>query len=933
MLNLNFSAAIANTIEDQNGEGTGFTSVKPNKNGDQYNRSRINLNKTAGNLVLTATQGSSARGANTLKNALQVALNGSKTFTVSTRLTAPLNFSTAFQQGGIFVGNNQNNYVKLVLVNDSLGDNGLKVQFYKEETGIGSSVGEIKNLDWGNIKTLDLFLIGNPFVKKISAAYRVNSNSAAPTVLSRKFTPNQTASFFGNASKNRAGIIASTTNAPDVVVTFDNFGIAQDVKINFQSNNAPLPTGYIKDSGQAFSVSRGFGWVTQAVSGRKPLNISPYARDRNRPGVDQRIDTLLHMQYPNTTPAAWEYAVPNGTYAVTVSVGDKPNDQGVYDSKHTVRVEGITAINQFQSTPKQQYQLATVKVNVNDGKLTVDAIGGVNTKLNYLEIDNITPGKHPNVTGTSIARDATGVYRDAAVNVDVNLPIVGAGVNQNTLNTTNVKLYRTIDGASVPGIVGTSGGGDAIVYQPSVKLAPNTNYTFKITSNVRDDSGAKFIPYSRTFNTGVNTSVADSAVNFSKSTVFTGAPLASLTIGPDSKLYAAGLDGKLRRWTINAASGTLSDPQTFAPPTLAGRAIIGIAFDPKNPNNLWLSHNDPLFPQPGKDFTGKISKLTLNPNTGSFDANVQDYVVNLPRSAKDHLTNSLAFGPDGKLYLTQGSNSAMGAPDAAWAQRSERLLSATVLQIDPDRTPPSDGFNVQTENFGSKPGNYNPFAPDAPVKIYATGVRNAYDLVWHSNGNLYTAANGSAANGNTPDDPRTPANEGLTGVSTQNDYLFKIQPGGYYGHPNPLRQEYVMNGANPTSGVDPAEVVSEVSSTGKTYAGYPVGTQPDPNYRGAAHDFGRNRSPNGIIEYKSNNFNGALKNQLLVVEYSGGDDILALKTGADGNIPRGNVTQVVDGLADPLDLVEDTRKNAGNIYVAELIGGGTSGKISLLKAS
>ena len=29
---------------------------------------------------------------------------------------------------------------------------------------------------------------------------------------------------------------------------------------------------------------------------------------------------------------------------------------------------------------------------------------------------------------------------------------------------------------------------------------------------------------------------------------------------------------------------------------------------------------------------------------------------------------------------------------------------------------------------------YNPFAPGAPLTIYATGVRNAYDLVWHSNG-------------------------------------------------------------------------------------------------------------------------------------------------------------------------------------------------------
>ena len=136
-----------------------------------------------------------------------------------------------------------------------------------------------------------------------------------------------------------------------------------------------------------------------------------------------------------------------------------------------------------------------------------------------------------------------------------------------------------------------------------------------------------------------------------------------------------------------------------------------------------------------------------------------------------------------------------------------------------------------------------------------------------------------------------------------------------------------MNGGNPTSGIDPAEVVAN-----NGYAGYTVGTQPEPDYQGFAYDFGRNRSANGIIEYTSDTFNGALRNNLLVVDYSGGDDILALAPDADGNIPRGNVNQVISGLTDPLDLIEDTSTNHGNIYVAELIGGGTSGQISLLQA-
>ncbi|MEJ7676434.1 MAG: hypothetical protein WKG06_00845 [Segetibacter sp.] len=122
-------------------------------------------------------------------------------------------------------------------------------------------------------------------------------------------------------------------------------------------------------------------------------------------------------------------------------------------------------------------------------------------------------------------------------------------------------------------------------------------------------------------------------------------------------------------------------------------------------------------------------------------------------------------------------------------------------------------------------GTYNPYNPNAPLTIYASGVRNGYDLVWHSNGNLYVAANGSAAGGNTPasvngtlrpdgttyNGPSVPA---LSNVQqTQKDWLFRIVKGGYYGHPNPLRGEYVMNGGNPTSPIDPAQVTS-----------YPLGT-------------------------------------------------------------------------------------------------------------
>jgi hypothetical protein len=107
-------------------------------------------------------------------------------------------------------------------------------------------------------------------------------------------------------------------------------------------------------------------------------------RERMREGIDPLRDTLIHMQRPSdsATHGVWEIALPSGRYIVTVSVGDQPP----YDSRHTINVEGVTAIADFESSSGNEYREATVTVDVNDENLTIDAFGGVNTKLNYIRI-------------------------------------------------------------------------------------------------------------------------------------------------------------------------------------------------------------------------------------------------------------------------------------------------------------------------------------------------------------------------------------------------------------------------------------------------------------------------------------------------------------------------------------------------------------------
>jgi chitodextrinase len=506
----------------------------------------------------------------------------------------------------------------------------------------------------------------------------------------------------------------------------------------------------------------------------------------------------------------------------------------------------------------------------------------------------------------------------------------------------SVRLVKASDGQAVAGTRGTSGGGDTVTFTPTAALEANTAYRFEVSDQLHDLSGASFVPFAGTFTTGTRLSddgTGESSAAFTKVTLPTAtAPqyhgFTSLAFGPDGKLYGARNDGQIRRWAVNA-DGTLGDPELIDSLTQkegGSRLLIGMRFDPSStPANpvAWVSHTTYGF-DGMPDWGGKITRLS-----GANLQNVQDYVVGLPRSARDHVTNGIDIGPDGALYFTQGSNSAMGRADSSWGNRPERLLNAAVLRLDPTKVTNAP-VDVKTEEGGS----YNPFAAGAPLTVFASGVRNAYDLAWHSNGQLYVPTNGSAAGGNTPATPSPlpascqkrldggtftgPSAPALTGVSqTQHDFLFRAVQGGYYGHPNPTRCEWTLNGGNPTSGSDAGQVDA-----------YPAGTQPDPNWRGAAFDFGLNKSPNGVTEYRNASvFGGSLAGKLLVLRYSNNDDVIALTPGGQNKDIVASQTGIpgTSGFKDPLDIVE--QPGTGNLYVSEYDQLGSGPKITLLKVN
>lgn len=706
---------------------------------------------------------------------------------------------------------------------------------------------------------------------------------------------------------------------------------ATNVKINFQPAGAAVPNGYTADTGAAYTDARGYGWVAQ--SGRAPLDVSVNARVYEAQPVDPRLKSFIHMQYnANTstpavrTPAAWEYKIPDGTYTVTVSTGDASAN---LDSTHALNIEGQKAVLPYKPADTSKFRSVTLRVPVSDGRLTIDAIGGTNTKINYV---TIAPGNLPSVRETNPENGQTMVDPRGAVTADLNLP--AKSVDSSTL-TRAVSLTGP-DGKPVPAIVNTSGGGDIVVLKPNADLQPFTTYAFTITSALKDGAGNAFLPFSTSFVTGPMAGNGGPVAfeRIAQANVPSGA-YTSVQIGPDNRLYAATLTGEILRFAMGA-DGTLGVPQTINSVRTANggpRTIIGLTFDPSSTADnlvLWISNNVIYTGQPVDDWTGKITRLS-GPNLEK----VQDYVVGLPRSVRDHLTNSISFKPGepGALYVLQGSNSSTGAPDSQWGMRPERLLTGALLRVDLNKIQAGSPVNVKTEDGGT----YNPYAPGAPVTLYATGIRNAYDMVWHTNGSLYVPANGGAAGGNTPSVPsplpascanrpdgsyKGPVVNGKNGMLKQKDFLFNVKQNKYYGHPNPARCEWVLNGGNPTAGVDPAEVID-----------YPAGTLPDPNWGGVAYDFGESQSPNGVIEEYTLPGNSLLKNRLLVVRYSRGKDIIVLKPGPDGKIVASETLENVPGLTNfnpsPLDLTQN--RSNGHIYVSQLDETTGQGTITLVR--
>lgn len=812
----------------------------------------------------------------------------------------------------------------------------------------------------------------------------------------------------------------STTPDGYVADTGLAFG-KQSVNIDGQS----YQYGWVTEASIANGTAN--GTMPMAIAGQDPDALGD--RSGTLANVDSLQATYAGFDKPGySQDAGWEIELEDGYYEVTISIGDSG---GSYDSVNLINAEGESFGELTSERPdgfpadddptndSEGYRstLVTRIVQVTDGRLTLDSIGvdSANTEIQYIEIQSL-PDLTPNddreapadyayftdpraVAGVGEqqvevslqAEDGTppvGVDPTSDIFIGISVVDGRGGALLESLNDGSVKLFNTVTGEEVDFNINTTGGFDSLTISPVGELDEYTSYTLVIDGfqdrGDNDDPSAptrEFQKFTTTFVTGAEPEVQDSEVAFDTTVELNGAEdgaylFTSITMSPDyTKIYVSTMNGEIKRFDVDPNTGALSNEQSLALDYFqsedGARGIVSLTFDPIDPNVLWVTDNYPI-PLSGRDngvpdFSGRVSKITIDDSDETLTGTAETYITGLPRSNGDHVTNSLVFHanpeydaetnpdvPPYLLYVSQGANTAMGGDDSAWGNRPERLLNASVLEIDPYRDAPEGGFDVSTEPLPTDGSNtryedndndpkngpidmgggqylvfaedgtatmqdadgnvlieyYDPFAADAVLKIYATGIRNAYDLVWHSNGNLYAPTNGSAAGGVTPDDPATAYNEALINVGIEDDWLFKVEEGGYYGHPNPMHDQYILNGGNPTDGDDTNETDE-----------YAVGTDADSNYQiDDVYSLGTNRSPNGAIEYTSNIFGATLDGSLLFVEYSGGDDIRWVSLDEDGNVSGDTVLRDVDGnvitYVDPLDIIENPL--TGQLYLMTL---------------
>jgi glucose/arabinose dehydrogenase len=234
----------------------------------------------------------------------------------------------------------------------------------------------------------------------------------------------------------------------------------------------------------------------------------------------------------------------------------------------------------------------------------------------------------------------------------------------------------------------------------------------------------------------------------------------ALAVAPDGVVFYIERTGEVRRW--EPTSGRVFDALRVAVDTTAENGLLGIALDPRFAANgyVYLYHSVPVpvpAPPPGPPGENVLSRFTALAD-GTIDPSSRVDLLRVPSERECcHEGGSLAFAPDGTLFLSTGDNTdpfaSRGAAPLDERPGRERYnsqrtaqnpfdLRGKILRINPDG--------------GTPPGNmFPPSGEQGLPQIYAMGCRNPFrTAVDPESGRLFWGEVGPDANGDGARGPR-----------------------------------------------------------------------------------------------------------------------------------------------------------------------------------
>ena len=156
------------------------------------------------------------------------------------------------------------------------------------------------------------------------------------------------------------------------------------------------PAGWDRDSGRLFNGSK--GWVSEDGLPRQcgTRDVEPNMVLDNFCHASTRYELIDGVWHPTQSPASWKIRVPNGTYDVSVTVGE-----AAFHSRriaHSAQVEGISFHDRVPTTNETPFRTVTKSVVVSDGMLDLTFIGGENTKVVAITYVMTSPASDPGPT-------------------------------------------------------------------------------------------------------------------------------------------------------------------------------------------------------------------------------------------------------------------------------------------------------------------------------------------------------------------------------------------------------------------------------------------------------------------------------------------------------------------------------------------------------